>query len=362
VLDAAPIATCPPADATGVTFSLPDPEQRLAGVWLVQEVAVPRAGPEFRRSADGTSWAVRLERPPVDRMEYQLELLHPDGRTELICDPANPLRAPGPFGDKSVVEFPGYHPPAWLTAERASPPGDAADLTFHSPDLDGSMHVRLWSSPGTSADDRLPLLLAHDGIDYANYSGLTVMLDRLTGDGTLPPMRAALLHPVHRDEHYAASPTYARVLSEQLLPFLHAQGPIAPGRHMRVGLGASLGGLALLHAHRTYPSTLGGLFLQSASLFHHRYDRFAISLEHFTRIRQFLDRVHAERDWHSPIPIRMTCGRVEMNFANNRAASLALRRQGYDLDFRPVQDAHNWIGWRDAWSPGLVRLLQALWT
>ena len=42
-------------------------------------------------------------------MEYLLEV---DG--VLQPDPANPLRAPGPFGDKSVIEWPEYQPPAWL--------------------------------------------------------------------------------------------------------------------------------------------------------------------------------------------------------------------------------------------------------
>jgi enterochelin esterase family protein len=295
-------------------------------------------------------------------MEYLVELVHPDGRTELTVDPTNPHSAPGPFGAKSVIEFPGYRQPFWLDIEPASPPGLIEDLAFDDPELGDPMQVRLWSWHGVRRDDRLPLLIVNDGIEYADLAGLVVMLDRLTGDGSLPPMRAALLHPVRRDEHYTASPLYARVLTERLLPFLHAHAPIVAGRHMRVGMGASLGGLAMLHAHRSQPSAFGGLFLQSASLFHHRYDRYEIAFEHFQRIRHFMDRMHATRaDWRWPIPVGMTCGKVEMNLANNRAASLVLRAQGYDVDFREVPDGHNWIGWRDAWQPGLITLLRKLW-
>ena len=32
----------------------------------------------------------------------------------MICDPANPQRAPGGFGEKSVLELAGYRPPEWL--------------------------------------------------------------------------------------------------------------------------------------------------------------------------------------------------------------------------------------------------------
>ena len=48
------------------------------------------------------------------RLEYQLELSDHDGDTVVVCDPGNPQRAPGAFGEKSVLSAPGYHPPAWL--------------------------------------------------------------------------------------------------------------------------------------------------------------------------------------------------------------------------------------------------------
>lgn len=360
-MGAAPAVAGPVVDSTGVTFRFPDPDRRLVAVSLVQEVATPRAGPEFERSGDGELWQVRLERPAVDRMEYLLELLHADGGRELVCDPHNPVQAPGAFGSKSVVEFPGYAAPGWLRRAAGGPAGPVQDLTVPSRTLGRGVPVRLWCSAGTDPAEPLPLLVVHDGVQYAEFSDLLVMLDTLSAQRTLPPMRAALLHPVARDEDYSASPNYAEALHGEVLPYLHRPAPIAPGRRMRVGMGCSLGALAMLHAHRTYPPSFGGLFLQSGSFFHHRYDRYELAFEYFQRIRWFTDRVHASREWDQPIPIRMTCGRVEMNFANNRATSLVLRRQGYDVEFYQVPDAHNWIGWRDTFQPGLVNLLGELW-
>lgn len=347
----------PVIDESGVMFRLPDPDRTLSAVWLVQEVAWPRSGPEFERSEGGAHWQVRLPRPDVDRMEYLFELLHVDGRSEHVPDPLNPVRSRGPFGDKSVVEFPGYRRPGWLAVD--GPAGDRREL--RAPTTLGEMRVALWSSPGSDQDASLPLLVVHDGVEYAELSDLAVLLDRRTAQGRLPAMRAALLHPSTRDEHYSASPRYADVLGTELLPWLRTVAPSPRGRRMRVGMGASLGALAMLHAHRLHPAAFGGLFLQSGSFFHHRYDRAELGFEHFQRIRWFMDRLHASREWHLPPTVTITCGRVEQNHANNRATSLALRRQGYPVRFSAVRDAHNWVGWRDAFEPGLVDLLQELW-
>jgi enterochelin esterase family protein len=344
----------PTVDAHGVTFRFDDPGQRLAGVSLYQEVSWPRPGPDLAPCDGG--WAARLPRPDVDRMEYAFELLHRDGSTELVCDPRNPKRAPGAFGDKSVVEFPEYHPPDWL-----SEPPAAEGKTEDLPDLNGVAVGRLWSSYGSTPDEALPLLVVHDGIEYADFSSLLMFLDRMIEERALPPMRAALLHPVARDEQYSASPEYAEALAHLVLPRLHRVVPVRSGRRFRVGIGASLGALAMLHAHIVEPAAFGGLFLQSGSFFHHRWFRYDMPFEHFERIRRFVDRVHASTDWTTPVPVTITCGRVEMNFSSNRALALRLRAHGYPVEFRAVPDAHSWVGWRDAWTPGLVDLLRKLW-
>src|SRR6202007_2492291 len=93
----------------------------------------------------------------------------------------------------------------------------------------------------------LPLLVVHDGPDYARYADLLRLFDHLVAFAELPPFRAALLPPpLDRNESYSASARYARVLGAEWLPALAEAAPF-PGRPL--GLGASLGALALLHAH-----------------------------------------------------------------------------------------------------------------
>ena len=61
-----------------------------------------------------------------------------------------------------------------------------------------------------------------------------------------------------------------------------------------------------------------------------------------------------------PVPVLITCGIVEENRANNEQMAAALRQLGYRVEIHLVPDAHTMIGWRDAWSPGLERLLDTV--
>ena len=86
-----------------VEFFVADEGGEHASVALAQDLRRPRSGIPFVHETGG--WRLTVSRPEVDRMEYLLEL---DGK--LTPDPANPQWAPGPFGDKSVVEWPEYEP------------------------------------------------------------------------------------------------------------------------------------------------------------------------------------------------------------------------------------------------------------
>ena len=260
----------PEVGAARVTFRVPDPDAALEEVRLYQEVQRPRVGPAFTRDGAAGTWELGFPRPAVDRMEYQLALRYPGAGPVLLPDPANPLRADGPFGEKSVIEFPGYRPPAWLAATGRPPTPGTTGLAVPSRVLGARVPVEVWRSPGGRRGrpgDPLPMLVVHDGPEYARYASLLDLLTVATGDGRLPPMRAALLAPVDRSEHYSASPAWSRALVSEVLPALGAVAPTPPGRRYLVGMGASLGGLAALAAARTAPASFGGLFLQSGSFF-----------------------------------------------------------------------------------------------
>jgi enterochelin esterase family protein len=328
----APIHPGPDVRADRVVFRLED--RGYAAVRLQQELERPRSGPPFQRR-DGV-WELAYRRPQVDRMEYRFEA---DG--EAFCDPHNPRRTPGSFGERSVIEFPGYVPPPWLGAPDPAPPRQLEP------------RIRLWSPPDTDPRRPLPLLTVHDGTDYERLAQLPKLIAHAIASNRIPACRVALLDPAERDEDYSASARYARTLAATL-------PRLAPAT-AHAGLGASLGALALMHARWLHPGAFGALMLQSGSFFRQRWDRQESGFLRFRRISRFVGAVLQGGRAATPIRITLTCGAAEENLANNRAASAALRRQGHAAALHVNRDAHNYVGWRDTLDPHLVDLLARAW-
>ena len=179
---------------------LEDPEGRYRAVRLLTDLH--KREPPFAFTRRGTAWELRLPLPAVDRFEYLLQVADANGNVETILDPTAPT-ASGPFGAKSVFESPGYAPPAWVGVD--VPAGTVEPLALESERLRATVHGLLWTPAGVEADG-LPLLVAHDGPEYAEHSALLGYLAWAVETGEAPPLPAALLAPVRRNEHYAASP------------------------------------------------------------------------------------------------------------------------------------------------------------
>jgi enterochelin esterase family protein len=288
----------------------------------------------------------------VQRLEYKLELRHRDGSMTTICDPDNPLRVGGGFGDSSDVRCPGYREPAWHDLSAAA--GRWRDVYLPMPAVKGEMVARIWS-PDTPTGN---ILVAHDGPDFHRYAELGRYTAAVIGAGWVPPYHLALLPPGERMEWYSANPAYARALAGDVLPKIAAE--VGSDRPV-VGMGASLGALAMLHAQRRHGAAFAGLFLQSGSFFQPRFDRQESGFARWLRIVRFTGRVLRRADGPA-VPAVLTCGTVEENLANNRDMAAGLRRHGYPVTMVENPDAHNWVGWRDCLDPHLTTLLQRVWS
>jgi enterochelin esterase family protein len=344
------LAAGPDVDATHVTFRFPDSARDLRAVRLYQEVRIPGDRLDFAWTAG--AWELSVELPEVDRVEYLLELTYRDGSTESVTDPANPRRVPGAFGDKSVVELAGYRPPRWL--DLPAPAGTRRTVAIPARSLDDDLTCTVWAPAGLGDRARVPLLVVHDGPEYDHLSRLTTYLSASVASGDLPPVRAALLPPGHRDQRYSADGAYTRALALAVLPRLHAALPTSA----TVGMGASLGALAMLHAQRQYPDAFDALFLQSGSFFHPSHDAHERRFPYYDRVVRSVSTILRSGGHPSPVPTAMTCGTLEENLANNRIMARALAAQGYDVSLHEVRDVHNYTAWRDAFDPCLTDLLR----
>jgi enterochelin esterase family protein len=210
--------------------------------------------------------------------------------------------------------------------------------------------IRLRPIGGAGA--RAPLLVVLDGPEYVRRAALTRLLTKLVGEGQAPPHRVALVAAGDRLEAYSASTRYARALVQALDGL---------GRGRRVGLGVSLGGLALLHAHRLEPHAFAGLFLQSGSFFRRRTDPQEAGFPRFSRIDRFVGTVLNAQDGARPLPTTLTCGLDEENYANNAALAQALAQQGYPVEFHAARGSHDWPTWRRALQTHLAPFLQGVW-
>ena len=344
-----------------IDFCVSDPDEAFEGVGLLQEVARPRHALPFVRLPGTGEWRLHFPRPRALRMEYRLELQHRDGTHEVVCDPGAQVRAGGPFGERSVIEMPGYERPKWIDADDP-PAGEVEKLMITSHAMQEEIHGLLWRSHGTNQRQSVPLLIVHDGPEFAEHAWLLRFLDHMVAECRLPPMRAALLAPNARNRDYAASPVYAYALTQEVLPALNRVAPSGSNRTNRVALGASLGALSLFHAHRSYPTVFGGLFLQSGSFFQPHYDWMESEVDLFGPVTRFVGRVLATSQWRRPIPVTLTAGAAEENLFNNRDMRDTLKQQGYDVVWHEQPDAHNWVSWRDCWDPHLVDLLNRAWS
>ena len=164
-----------------------------------------------------------------------------------------------------------------------------------------------------------------------------------------------LVRPDDRMETYAASEPFARALAAAL------DEVTGRGRGRRVGLGSSLGGLALLHAHRLEPRAFSGLFLQSGSYFRRRTDAQESGFPRFRRVDRFIGSILDNRVPGRAIPTTITCALEEDNYANNAAVARALAEQGYPVEFHAARGGHDWPTWRRAIDAHLTALLRPVW-
>jgi enterochelin esterase-like enzyme len=128
-----------------------------------------------------------------------------------------------------------------------------------------------------------------------------------------------------------------------------------------VGLGASLGALALAYAAATNPGTFGGLFCQSGSFFLPRFDAHEKRFRYFDQVVAAVEMLYAEPSPLTGLEIGITAGLGEENLENNRALAAHLREEGIAVTYAEGRDGHSYTAWRDLLDPSLGEVLSRVW-
>ena len=227
-----------PLTVCEVTSECSEPQHYLLPTGVVLQCdRVVGGGREFR--ADGAAWVLDVPRPAVQRLEYRFAVARGD-EVEVVLDPSNPVTVRTAFGDRSVLEMPGYAPPWWLQAPAVEGRMESMSLAGETSD---AVPVTVWSPVELPDDEPAPMLLVHDGAEYDQLARITTYSAALVAGGQLPQHRVALAHPVMRDAWYSGSPQYLRTIADAGLDRLGERYAVrAPG----VVVGASLGGLTAL--------------------------------------------------------------------------------------------------------------------
>jgi enterochelin esterase-like enzyme len=217
----------------------------------------------FRRIDGSDLWYLVEELPPGSRIEYKLELVHGNER-RWVLDPLNPLLARDPFGANSVCQAAGYETPGWAVEDPEARPGRLEPVTLDSRAL-GRREVVLYLPARMRPTRHLPLVVAHDGLDYVRYASLKTVLDNLIHRLEIPQLMVALTQSPDRLREYAADPGHAHFVTDELVPWLERRFPLVQSPQGRALMGASFGGVASLATAWYHPGFYGRLLLQSGS-------------------------------------------------------------------------------------------------
>ena len=296
-------------------------------------------------------WHATIELPPGSRVEYKI-LVRRGDNVESILDPLNPETVTGPASTMSVLRAEGYQTPPWALPDPSAVPGDLTEFSFHSRALRREAHVTLYSPARMRRDDRLPLLVVHDGGDFINHSAFGTVLDNLMNRRLMADCVVAFTHPVDRLKEYGAGSGHSRFLTSELVPQLEERLPIRGDPAGRVLAGASFGGIAALAAAVRAPGFYGGLLLQSASFLYTVVGREHEGGPVFDPVVKF---VNAVRSNPEPVveKIFLSYGAFEPSAQRNLAMVDALRRMADQVRVVESLDGHTWTGWRDRLLDGL---------
>ena len=340
-----------------VCFRDPDAED----VWIIGGLAgAEPADRRMRRAADGW-WERTYELSHGVRTGYAFtRTLLPSGASDLVPDPLNPHRHVYP-GDPeiadeedvetSLLELPGAPSRRWSVEHEGVPRGETTMHRLRSEPLGNERRIFTYKPAGYDAMRTYRLVICFDGRAYVDdaYVPLPTVLDNLIAGGAIAPVVAVLpdsLDGETRMRELTLHDPFVSFLTDELLPWAHAELSFADDPERTVVAGSSLGGLAAAHAALRRPDLFGLVLSQSASFQRGLSDQVA-------RTERLPLRFSLDVGLLETVPFE----RLGSLYHANLHMRDVLIAKGYDVTFTEFAGGHDYFWWRETIADGLVALL-----
>jgi len=276
---------------------------------------------------------------PGARWQYQYNV----DFENLGPDPANPRRVRGGQGDSSEVLTGDYQPPAHARAYRGDAPGTLDTFTLASEILENEREITVYLPAGhDGGSDTYPVLIINEGNEWLAQGNLPNSLNNLIGDRVAPLIVAFVPSvPRARQQEMTGEKTgdYARMLAEELLPYLETHYRATGDRQERAILGSGGGAIVTARAALDHPELFGKAAVVSAYLPGPAGEEILTLAKESeagnTEYRVFWNRYELHRaEWS-----------VDLAVDSKRLAE-ALKAGGHDVEGGEVLDSSGWGGWR----------------
>lgn len=333
-------------------------------VWVLEAIAPDDTLVSYRYVVDDPF----LGTGQLDDAGWQRLMLAAQERS--FADPHNPDRLPplaSLFGLavaeeqwESVLSLPEAPDSHWFAAAEGAT-GSFERFEHVSAAMGDARDITVYLTPGPPVPRPLVVLL--DGPSWLAIADLPRAIDTAVRDGEIEAPIVAFVHEargsnglVDRVRELSCNRQHARMLADELIPFLHSRYRVAGDERTVVG-GASLGGLASMFTAVEHPHVVRNVLSISGSFWY--------GLERDGR-PEWLTRQLAERPV-TPRRVYQQIGRFEdgplslspgvSHLDANRNFRDAATAMGIDLTYEEMGTAHDIAAFRIAAMRGLRTLL-----
>ncbi len=207
--------------------------------------------------------------------------------------------------------------------------------------------VWIYEPPGAS-DEPLPVMVLHDGWNWAAHTPIAPILDHLIAERKIPPLCVVMHESADRDE-LACRPAFTDFLADELLPWAGRLRPLTDDPARTIVAGQSYGGLNAAYSALRRPDRFGHVLSQSGSFWWREATPF--DEEFGWLISEFV------RSPRLPVRFYLDVGLLESYMVpTNRHFRDVLLAKEYDVTYREFHGDHSWFCWRGTVGDGLESL------